>query len=336
MQHRGRLVGVLYLENNAATHVFSLSGVELLEFLAAQAAVAVENAKLYGELQAASALLRRSNEALEAQVTQRTKELSRALADLWSEMDLAHKIQTVLLPKERQVGSCQIAASMIPASSVGGDYYDTFQCGASTWLLIGDVSGHGIAAGLSMMMVQTAVRSIVATAAAYPDQVTPAQVLTRVNAVVSGNLCKVSRGQYMTLTAIEIRGATVTHAGLHMDLLHYRAACDRVERIPTNGMWVGVVDDIAPLVEDSSFDLEEGDILLLFSDGITEAMVGDRRLGTDGLAALLSRFASQSSNPDSIVEGINRQLAGCGAHDDMTVVAVRYAPNTGDVAWNNS
>lgn len=332
MQHRGHLVGVLYFENNAATHVFGRTRLELLEFLAAQAAIAVENAKLYGDLQTASELLRRNNEALEAQVAQRTEQLSRALADLWSEMDLARKIQTVLLPNARQVGSCEIAATMIPASSVGGDYYDTFQCGDSGWVLIGDVSGHGISAGLSMMMVQTAVRAIVGAAAGCPGRITPAQVLARVNSVVSANLAKVSRGQYMTLTALEIRGATVTHAGLHMDLLHYHANSGQVERIPTDGMWVGVVDDISPLVRDASFDLDDGDVLLLFTDGITESMVGDRRLGTDGLAALLSQFAGQSSSPESIVKGINRYMAGCGAHDDMTVVAIRYAASAEGVA----
>lgn len=214
---------------------------------------------------------------------------------------------------------------------MGGDYYDTFQCGESSWILIGDVSGHGVAAGLSMMMIQTAVRAIVETAAAYPGQITPAQVLARVNATVSGSLRRVKRGQYVTLTALEITGNTVRHAGLHMDLLRYCAAAKKVERIPTNGIWVGVVDDITPLVEDSSFDLDEGDVLLLYTDGVTEALVGDRRLGTDGLAALLSQLATRSSNPESIIQGINQYTAGCKASDDMTAVAIRYTPMAGGI-----
>src|SRR5206468_11390606 len=75
MLHQGRLVGVLYLENNAATSTFSVDRVELLQFVAAQAAVAVENATLYGELRAATEQLRRSNDTLEAQVAERTETL---------------------------------------------------------------------------------------------------------------------------------------------------------------------------------------------------------------------------------------------------------------------
>jgi len=77
LQHQGRMTGVLYLENNAATHAFNPARVDLLQFLAVQAAVAMENAKLYGQLRAASLDLRRANETLEHKVDERTRELAR-------------------------------------------------------------------------------------------------------------------------------------------------------------------------------------------------------------------------------------------------------------------
>ena len=161
MQHQGRLVGVLYLENNAATNAFSGERVEILQFVAAQAAVAVENANLYGELRTATDQLRRSNDTLEVQVAERTEELRKTLAELWSEMDLARKIQTVLLPSETRFRDYEVSAMMVPASTVGGDYYDIIRTDGSDWLLIGDVSGHGVTAGLTMMMIQTAIRTVV-------------------------------------------------------------------------------------------------------------------------------------------------------------------------------
>src|SRR5205085_1819498 len=124
MVHQGRLVGVVYLENNVATNVFGPARLEMTQFVAAQAAVAVENASLYSVVQAATAELRRANETLEAQVAERTAELSRTLANLWSEMDLARKIQTVLLPRDMRLSSYEIAGKMVAADEVGGDYYD--------------------------------------------------------------------------------------------------------------------------------------------------------------------------------------------------------------------
>jgi Serine phosphatase RsbU, regulator of sigma subunit len=132
MLHQGRLVGALYLENNAATNALSPERVEILQRVAAQAAVAVENATLYGELRSATEQLRRTNDTLEFQVTQRTEELRRTLADLWSEMDLARKIQTVLLPNETRFRDYEVSALMVPASTVGGDYYDIIRTDGPT------------------------------------------------------------------------------------------------------------------------------------------------------------------------------------------------------------
>ena len=124
MLHQGRLVGVLYLENNAATNAFSAERVEILQLVAAQAAVAVENATLYGELRSATEQLRRANDTLEAQVARADRRAAPHAGGAWSEMDLARKIQTVLLPNETRFRDYEVSAMMVPASTVGGDYYD--------------------------------------------------------------------------------------------------------------------------------------------------------------------------------------------------------------------
>ena len=325
MQHRGRLVGVLYLENNAATNAFSLERVDLLHFIAAQAAVAVENATLYGELRAATAGLRRANDTLEAQVAERTEELRRTLAELWSEMDLARKIQTVLLPSETRFRDYEVSAMMVPASTVGGDYYDIIRTEGSDWVLIGDVSGHGVTAGLTMMMVQTAIRTVVLGGGPEARQLTPARVLSKVNNAVRSNLQKVDQDHYMTITGLQLEGPSVRYSGLHQDILVYRAAAGAVERVETRGMWIGPVDDIAPMLRDDTLELGHGDIVLLFTDGITEAMVEGRRLGTDGLAAVFSKLAADGCDNGDILQGIMQTMQGA-PQDDVTMVAVRYLP----------
>ncbi len=326
MLHRGRLVGVLYLENNSATGAFSPARASFLKFIAAQAAVAVENAKLYGELNRATESLRRTNETLEAQVQERTAELRRALSELWSEMDLAKKIQTVLLPETRRVGRYEVAAAMIAADSVGGDYYDVVEAGDRDWIMIGDVSGHGVTAGLIMMMIQTAVRTIVLNARQRGEELSPSLVLSRANTAVRGNLQRISDGQYMTITALELSGDRVRYSGLHQDILVHRAANDTVQRIATHGVWLGLVDDISELLENDTIELQEGDTILLYTDGITEMMLGERRLGTAGLTSRFHALASRFSDPKAIVDSLLEEIGGRADSDDVTLMALRYAP----------
>jgi predicted ATPase/serine phosphatase RsbU (regulator of sigma subunit) len=325
MLHQGRLVGVLYLENNAATNAFSVERVELLQFVAAQAAVAVENATLYGELRAATTELRRTNDNLETQVAQRTEELRRTLAELWSEMDLARKIQTVLLPNETRFRDYEVSAMMVPASTVGGDYYDIIRTDGSDWVMIGDVSGHGVTAGLTMMMIQTAIRTVVLSGGEGREALTPSQVLAKVNAAVRSNLRKVDEDHYMTITGLQLEGSSVRYSGLHQDILVYRAASRVVERVATRGMWIGPVDDIGPLLRDDTLELANGDIVLLFTDGITEAMIKGQRLGTDGLATVFNRLAADGCDSGAILKGIMQNMDGA-AEDDVTMMAVRYVP----------
>lgn len=326
MLHRSRRVGVLYLENNSATSAFSPARANFLRFLAAQAAVAVENAKLYGELNAATESLRKTNETLEAQVSARTEELRRALAELWSEMDLAKKIQTVLLPETTRVGRYEVAATMLAADSVGGDYYDVVEAGDRDWIMIGDVSGHGVTAGLIMMMIQTAVRTIVLSARQRGEELSPALVLSRANAAVRSNLRRISDGQYMTITALELSGGRIRYSGLHQDILVHRAANDTVQRVATQGIWLGLVDDISELLENDTIELQDGDTILLYTDGITEMFVGKERLGTAGLTSRFHALASRSSDPQTIVEALLEEIGGRPANDDVTLLALRYAP----------
>ena len=90
-------------------------------------------------------------------------------------------------------------------------------------------------------------------------------------------------------------------------------------------MWIGPVDDIAPMLRDDTLELGHGDIVLLFTDGITEAMVGGRRLGTDGLASAFSKLAADGCDNGGILRGIMQTMEG-EPQDDVTMMAVRYLP----------
>lgn len=331
--HQGRLGGVLYLEHSLPKS-FPGARVALLELLVSQGAIALENAKLCAELQETTQELRRANEGLEAQVALRTAALEKALKDLWGEMDLAKKIQTVLLPQDGVYGPYDIAATMRPAETVGGDYYDFFEADNKVWVLIGDVSGHGVGAGLVMMMVQTAVRALVCSLTRSGHALSPARLLALVNEALQVNLHLLGRGQYMTINALCLDGGRIHYAGLHQDLLIYRARTQQVERIGSEGVWLGVMDHIEPYLKDETTELHPGDTLVLYTDGLAEARLNGQCRGIDGSISSILEEGARGSTSRRVIERLFAELSSAHCRDDVTVLAIRYGrPATQPQEW---
>jgi serine phosphatase RsbU (regulator of sigma subunit) len=354
---------------------------------------------------------------LERIVTERTADLKAARDVLWGEMELAKKIQTVLLPKNPKIPGYQIAAYMQPADEVGGDYYDVIEIkrellvdsgqwfvepgrakeldrepcrggscahphdsgqlqGADPtdprvyairpynsptainqehidnsnnqrptiaptdslatnhqplttggaihelpqhWLSIGDVSGHGVPAGLVMMMVQTAIRAVLEKS---PTD-TPDQILASVNRVIHENIQKLGEDKYMTiiLMSIQPRGE-IYYSGLHQDLLIYRAQQKEVEVLESKGMWIGMAQNIGEMLEVSRFDMQTGDTLLLYTDGITEALGADKTMFSEKqLQRLFGQMGQRK--PQEIIDSILRELAGYTCEDDITLMVIQ-------------
>jgi len=257
------------------------------------------------------------------------------------ELEIARTIQVSLVPQTLHLKGLDAAGKMLPAEEVGGDYYDAFQADGADWLLIGDVSGHGVTAGLIMMMVQTAVRTAVLNAGATPQEgpgapesdapLSPSRVLNMVNRSIFGNLQRIDKNQYMTLTAFRIEGHTFTYAGRHQDIIIYRAATRKIECLETDGMWLGIMDDISQLVEDRTFRVDEGDIVLLYTDGLPEAKRLGRFLGIEGLVEVFGHAvatshrsgAEEPGDSQEILESILEQTEDYEFKDDVTLLVVR-------------
>jgi len=208
-------------------------------------------------------------------------ELRAARDALRSEMELAKRIQTALLPDLRRVGDYEVAATMVPTDDVGGDYYDIIMTAAGErWVAIGDVSGHGVESGLIMMMTQTSIFTTLNRTAGYK----PSTLLNTVNAVIKQNITRLGTDRYMTISVVHLEHDRLTFAGKHQDILVYRRRKGITEFIPTRGTWLGILDDIGDYLVDSTVPIEEGDVVLLFTDGLTEAsnaegvMFGERNL----------------------------------------------------------
>lgn len=266
------------------------------------------------------------NEALDASV----KELIEAKDALWGEMELAKKIQTVLLPQQPEIADYEITGYMKPADEVGGDYYDIINIGGRDWIVIGDVSGHGVSAGLIMMMVQTAIH---ATLSAQPD-LSPSELLTVVNSTICSNISKMGEDKYMTIMVIACKPeGRLCFSGLHQDIQIYRQSAGVIETVKTEGMWIGVTEDISEMLIEDLVVMQPGDTMLLYTDGITEATPKESpalsieeskqtMFGEDRLIEVFKQLAGRGS-VDDIKQGILTAMKDYVTSDDVTFVVVR-------------
>ncbi len=248
-------------------------------------------------------------------------DLKAARDALWGEMEVAKRIQTALLPRNQSLGGFEASALMLPAAEVGGDYYEMLTSTAGEhWVAIGDVSGHGVESGLVMMMTQT---SFVSTLNDLPGQ-NPSAAYRSINRVLRHNIARLGTTRYMTLNLVRLEKDSITVAGKHQDLLIYRAATRTVEEHPTDGCWIGVVPDTQSHVRDVTLKLNTGDVVLLFSDGVTEATSLDGEMfGQERLKEALVELATQPLDAavQSLVERVNTFAAQ--QDDDITVMLLR-------------
>jgi sigma-B regulation protein RsbU (phosphoserine phosphatase) len=244
----------------------------------------------------------------------------RRLLSIESELEIARQIQTSILPTATpQAESLQIAASYLPMTAVGGDFYEFVQVDRRhIGFLVADVSGHGIPAALISTMLKVAMQS------AAPCAHQPAELLRGLNRILSGLL----RGQLISAAYLWLdldgRRASYSAAG-HPPLLRWREG--RLERIESNGLLFGVLPDfVYPVCE---IALNQGDRFLLYTDGVVEPenAVGDA-FGDEQLEKVVRnnerRTASELS--DGLLAEIRHwQSASATQQDDITLIVIDVA-----------
>lgn len=249
---------------------------------------------------------------------------------LKAELQVAADLQISILPKDTQVEGVEMSAMMKPATEVGGDYYDIIPTQDGCWLGIGDVSGHGLGAGVIMLMIQSAVSALVA---AKPN-VSPVEVECAVNRVLYENIRqRMGRRDHATLSILRYRNdGTVRFAGAHEELIVYRAATETVETFETPGTWVGAKKDVSSATTESMLALGPGDVLVLYTDGVTEAMRDGVQFGFDRLLETVRCAAkgSASSVRDAVTSAVSAWTAAPA--DDVSVVVLRQLARAEDVA----
>jgi sigma-B regulation protein RsbU (phosphoserine phosphatase) len=209
------------------------------------------------------------------------------------ELEIAETIQTALLPRHPTHADFEFAGAMEPAEVVGGDFYDILSDGDDPlWLAIGDVSNHGLASGLVMLMTYSAL----STSRALAGTQRPDDCLRRVNRVLHASIRERMRdNKYVTgLVLVHRGGGRFDYAGAHPPPLLWRAASGRCEVVPVDGTWLGIVPDLPPIPV-STLELREGDVLCLYTDGVIEARNGrGEQFDISRLCAVVEREARRN------------------------------------------
>jgi sigma-B regulation protein RsbU (phosphoserine phosphatase) len=241
---------------------------------------------------------------------------------LEKEMEIAANIQTAIVPKKIAVLGLDIAATMIPATEVGGDYYDVVSFDGGCWIGVGDVAGHGLPTGLVMLMIQ----SVVAGLVRRDPKASPSDVFNVLNAVMYDNVHRrMNQDEYATLTLIRYDGeGQFVFAGAHEDIVIYRSSTGQCECIETRGPWVGAFANVAKMLVETTVSLERSDLMVLYTDGVTEAM--DPRgvqFSLERVCAIVQHVADEPvlSIRDHLIAAVRSWAVV--QEDDMSVVVIR-------------
>ncbi len=288
--------GVVLVEETEEARRFRPKRIEIVNSIAQQIALSIQNEHLQQEMVARERLER--------------------------EIELARQIQETFLPDHLpEIPNWDLAATWRTARQVGGDYYDVFELpGRKLGFFIADVSDKGIPAALFMALTRTLVRAVV-----Y-DTLSPADAMRRVNELILPD-----NKQAMFVTAVyavlstESSEMTYVNAG-HNPPLWICARDKKIEKLPRCGPALGVIQSI--VMEERTIQVGDGDLLLLYTDGLTEAFSPqDEIYGEERLIKVIRSLPLTGCSARSLLETIEKSVddftGSAAAADDMTLLSFR-------------
>ncbi|MBN1887220.1 MAG: SpoIIE family protein phosphatase [Thermoflexales bacterium] len=264
----------------------------------------------------------------EAEIRALNKKLQAENLRMEAELDVTRRLQQMLLPTDeelRQIEGLDIAGFMQPAEEVGGDYYDVLPYNGSIKISIGDVTGHGLESGMVMLMLQTAVRTL-----QMMEVKDPGRFLDMLNRLLWTNLqrMKVDKSATLALLDYELGRTRLRLSGQHEQLIVLRRD-GKVELIDTLdlGFPLGIESGIAHFVREMPpVELEPGDGVVLYSDGITEAENEAKEFyGLERLCQVVSAHWGEPAEAikDAVVADVQGFIGQQKIYDDLTLLVVK-------------
>ncbi|MDD5655423.1 MAG: PP2C family protein-serine/threonine phosphatase, partial [Candidatus Omnitrophica bacterium] len=241
---------------------------------------------------------------------------------LAEEMKLGREIQMGLLPrKPTAVAGLNVQGLMQPAREIGGDYYDfiTLPDKDNISIVIGDVSGKGVAAGLFMAMAKTAIHTL------SQEETSPMRILVRTNHILNQHI---GGQKFMTMLYLMWRphNATLTYSSAgHERILLYRDEIRQVEVFKSGGFMLGMIADIEVFLEENEIKLKPRDKILLYTDGVTEAQNSrEEQFGIDRLKESFRKHSEKSAPElmNAVKEEVYSFIGNHPQYDDISLVVL--------------
>jgi serine phosphatase RsbU (regulator of sigma subunit) len=265
----------------------------------------------------------KEKETLLKEINEKNTAINETLNSLWGEMELAKKIQVSILPKTQQLEGFQVSPYLRPSEEVSGNYYDIIALPDSTyWLIIADVTEHGILTGLITMMLQTSISNTINIRA----DITARELLCAVNKTVFNTLKKRLLLNH-SIKACFIRfnpEGNLEIAGTGQDILIYRKMSRRVEKITAKGKWLSITENIEKDTDSLSGHMDPADVLCVYSDELTDLKnTHQESFGINNIIRILEENGHKEA--DEITEALTaglRQFKGY-QNDDITFIILK-------------
>jgi serine phosphatase RsbU (regulator of sigma subunit) len=259
------------------------------------------------------------------QITSLNSRLQAENMRLSTELEITQRLQMMLLPKEKelsQIENLEIAGFMEPADEVGGDYYDVLQHHGRVTIGIGDVTGHGLESGVLMLMVQTAVRTLMEN-----NETEPKKFFEVLNRTIYKNVQRMDSDKNLSLCLVNYHEGVLSLSGQHEELVVVRSS-GAVERIDTVdlGFPIGLEETIEDFVFQAQVHLNAGDVVVLYTDGVTEAENNlGVQYGLDSLCAIVKQNCYKSAQDirQSVIANLRSHIGVQKVYDDITLVVLK-------------
>jgi sigma-B regulation protein RsbU (phosphoserine phosphatase) len=242
-----------------------------------------------------------------------------------AELDVTRRLQKMILPQEEElleISDLDIAGYMESADEVGGDYYDIIHHNGHVKIGIGDVTGHGLESGVLMIMVQTAVRTLLEN-----NETNPKKFLDSLNRTIYSNVQRMQSDKNLTLCLLDYQNKKLRVYGQHEEVIVIRqkGTLERIDTIDL-GFPIGLEPDISQLIAYKDIQLNTGDVVVLYTDGITEAEdINGVQYQIEGLSRVLKQNSQKSAKEirQEVINDLQRHIGKQKVFDDITLVILK-------------
>jgi serine phosphatase RsbU (regulator of sigma subunit) len=242
-----------------------------------------------------------------------------------AELDIVKRLQQMVLPRQSEleaIEGLEIAGFMQPADEVGGDYYDVLKQEGRVKISIGDVTGHGLESGVLMMMAQTAIRTLEKI-----KENDPVKFLNIVNQTLYDNLERMKSDKTMTLSILDYAQGVIKLSGQHEKMIVIRRS-GSLECIDTIdlGFPIGLELEISHFIAQEEVQLNSGDVVVLYTDGITEAEnINHRLYGLERLCKVVvaNRHGSAEEIKWVVIDDVRQHIGTHKVFDDITLLVIK-------------